>query len=287
MRPKIALVLGGGGNRGLAHIGVLEVLKREGIPVDLVVGTSMGAIVGSLFAAGNPPEAITEHLAKFQGASIFTNLFSSKARQQRLIDVLRATLGGIRFERLKVPLVVTAVDMVTGTEVELDSGEVVPAVAASAAVPAAFPPVEMGDKILADGGVIDSVATPAAYARGFGAKDGGRIIAVDVYPPLETDHWGDPLTSMLGVGLPFGIPFMRAAETGKAPGSGAALWRSYRILMWYVHQLRLKDYPPDVYIRPNLARIASLDFSDMKTPVEAGRAATEAALPDIKACLGL
>jgi len=287
MRPKIALILGGGGNRGLAHVGVLEVLLREKIPVDLLVGTSMGAIVASLFSAGHSTEAIAEYLLKFQGASLFNNLFSGKGRQQRLIDVLRSGLGGIRFDQLKIPLVVTAVDMTTGKEIELDTGEVVPAVVASAAVPAAFPPVEMDGMMLADGGVIDSVSTPAAYARGFSAKDGGRIIAVDVYPQLESDSWGDPLSSTLGIGMPFDVPFMRSGQTGKAPGSVAALWRAYRVAMWYVHELRLRDYPPDVYIRPDLANLPSLDFSDMKKPIEAGRAAAEDALPAIRACLTL
>lgn len=283
MSQRTALILGGGGNRGLAHVGVLEVLLREGIKIDLLVGTSMGAIVASLFAAGNPPEAIAEYLLKFQGASVFSNLFSSKGRQQRLIDVLRQGLGGIRFDQLKIPLVVTAVDMITGKEIELDSGEVVPAVVASSAVPAAFPPVEMGEMILADGGVIDSVATPAAYARGYGSKnEGGRIIVVDVYPELEADKWGDPLSSTLGVGLPFDVPFMRSGQTGQSPGSVAALWRTYRIAMWYVHELRLKDYPPDIYIRPDLGGLPSLDFGDMQKPIQAGRNAAEAALPQIK-----
>ncbi len=287
MPAKIALVLGGGGNRGLAHVGILEVLQRERIPIDLIIGTSMGGIVGALYAAGNPPETIAETLGKFQGASLFSNLFSSKGRQQRLADVLRDALGGIRFDQLRIPLVVTAVDMITGQEVDLDSGEVVPAVLASAAVPAAFPPVEIDDKILADGGVIDSVATPSAYARGYGKGTGGRIIAVDVYPALEPTQWGDPLSSLLGIGLPFDIPLMRSAQTGKAPGSVAALWRSYRIVMWYVHQLRLKDYPPDVYLRPAVTEMPSLEFSDMQKPIALGRAAAEQALPEIKACLGV
>lgn len=287
MPAKIALVLGGGGNRGLAHVGILEVLQREHIPIDLIIGTSMGGIVGALYAAGNPPETITETLSKFQGASLFSNLFSSKGRQQRLADVLRGVLGGIRFDQLRIPLVVTAVDMVTGQEIDLDSGEVVPAVLASAAIPAAFPPIEIDDKILADGGIIDSVATPSAYARGYGRGTDGRIIAVDVYPALEPTQWGDPLNSMLGIGLPFDIPLMRSAQTGKAPGSLAALWRSYRIVMWYVHQLRLKDYPPDVYLRPAVTEIPSLDFSDIQKPIELGRVAAEQALSDIKACLGI
>jgi NTE family protein len=286
MSKRIALVLGGGGNRGLAHVGVLEVLYREGVPVDLVVGTSMGAIVGALFAAGNPPDSIRDTLSAFQGANIFTDLFSSKARQQRLTDVLRGALGGLRFDQLKTPLVVTAVNMLDGQEVELDTGEVVPAVLASAAVPGAFPPVELGDTLLSDGGVIDSVANIAAYRRGYGNSPEAALITVDVYPELEKEGWGDPLSSALGIGLPANLPFLRQNNAGsKPPSSMSALWRAYRILVWHVHNQRLQAYPPTVYIRPDLGKLPSLDFSDMKKPIDAGRNAAEAALPQLHALL--
>src|SRR5690606_40191698 len=120
MRPKIALVLGGGGSRGIAHIGVLQVIIRENIPIDLIVGTSMGAIVGALFAAGNPPDLIAERIGEIQGTRVFKNLISGKGRQRQIVDVLRQFLGGTKFSQLKIPLAVTAVDLVSGKEVVLD-----------------------------------------------------------------------------------------------------------------------------------------------------------------------
>lgn len=282
MRPKIALVLGGGGSRGIAHIGVLDVLVREQIPIDLIVGTSMGAIVGALFAAGHPAEAIADRLAEIQGHRVFQNLISGRARQRRINEMLRRFLGGTKFSQLKIPLAVTAVDLISGKEVILDSGDVVTALIASSAVPGAFPPLEYGEMQLADGGVIDSVATGVAVERGFHRDQRGRIIAVDVYPPLTTDRsWGDPLNDIMGIGLPFTIPIMRSGE-GKAPGVGASLWRSFRVLVWHTHEARLAQFPPDVLIRPKLAGKASLDFRNLDGPLQAGRVAAEAALPEIR-----
>ncbi|MBC8171669.1 MAG: patatin-like phospholipase family protein, partial [Anaerolineae bacterium] len=141
MRPRVALVLGGGGSRGIAHVGVLEVLHNAGIPIDLVVGTSMGAIVGALYAAGITPQVISENLARIGGINLFSlNLFSARARQQRIREELKRGLGDKTFADLNIPLVVTAVDMVSGAEVALDQGELIPALLASSAVPAVFPP---------------------------------------------------------------------------------------------------------------------------------------------------
>lgn len=285
MRPKIALVLGGGGSRGIAHIGVLQVIIRERIPIDLIVGTSMGAIVGALFAAGNPPDLIAEQIVEFQGTRVFKNLISGKGRQRQIVDTLRQYLGGTKFAQLKIPLAVTAVDLVSGKEVVLDSGDVVNALTASSAVPGAFPPVDLHGMKLADGGVIDSVATGVAVERGFVKENGGIIIAVDVYPPLTTDHsWGDPLNDIMGLGLPFTLPILRSGE-GTRPGVGASLWRSFRVLVWHTHEARLAQFPPDVLIRPKLGTKASLDFSDLDKPLKAGRDAAEAALPEIRALL--
>lgn len=285
MRPKIALVLGGGGSRGAAHIGVLQVIAREKIPIDMIIGTSMGGIIGALFAAGNPPDEIAERIVEFQGTRVFANIVSSRARQQRVIDLLRKFLGGIQFSQLKIPLAVTAVDLVSGEEVVLDSGDVVTALAASAAVPGAFPPVSLNGMQLADGGVIDSVATGVAVERGFVPENNGHIIAVDVYPPLMNDHsWGDPLSAIMGVGLPFTVPFLRSGE-GQTPGVAASLWRSYRVLVWHTHESRLAAHPPDVLLRPDLGDTPSLDFRDLEKPLRAGCEAAEAALPKIAAML--
>jgi NTE family protein len=275
MRPRVALVLGGGGSRGIAHIGVLEVLQRENVPIDLIVGTSMGAIVGALFAAGISPQVIGENLSRMSGINLFSlNVFSARARQQRVRHELTRGLDSKTFADLNIPLAVTAVDMVSGQEVVLDHGELIPALLASSAVPAVFPPIEMGGMQLADGGVIDSVATHVAFRY-----QPHIVIAVDVYPPLEQDNpWVDPISAVIGMQIPF---VSGTLPWAKSPNMIGAMWRSVRVITWHTHEQRLKAHPPHVLIRPPIGDAGSLDFSDVQRPYFAGVQETEARLDEI------
>lgn len=281
-RPKIALVLGGGGSRGIAHVGVLEVLVREQIPIDLIVGTSMGAIVGSLFSLGYRPDVIADRMInRMEGSNLFNmNLFSARRRQRSVRDQLADAIGEKTFDMASIPLVIMAVDMVHGCEVALSQGPLMPAILASSAVPGVFPPVEIDGQKLADGGVIDSLATHIAYKHG-----AERIIAVDVYPQLEKDNpWIDPISAIVGIALPF-APFSLPNEWEKIPGTMAAIWRSVRVMTWHLHQERLKNYPAHVLLRPGVDNYGSLDFKDVHGPLEAGRMEAEAHLEAIKALL--
>ncbi|MBC8170726.1 MAG: patatin-like phospholipase family protein, partial [Anaerolineae bacterium] len=184
-------------------------------------------------------------------------------------------LGDKTFSDLNIPLVVTAVDMVSGAEVALDQGELIPALLASSAVPAVFPPIEMGEMQLADGGVIDSVATHVAFRY-----DPQIVIAVDVYPPLEQDNpWVDPLSAVIGMQLPF---VSGTLPWAKSPNMVGALWRSVRVITWHLHEQRLKADPPHVLIRPAVGDTGSLDFSDIQHPYAAGVQAAQAHLDEIK-----
>jgi NTE family protein len=275
-RPKIGLVLGGGGSRGIAHIGVLAVLTREHIPVDLIVGTSMGGIVGALYASGVSPDDMAEGMDDMRGTTLLNmNLFSARARQRMLEDQL-SILAGKTFADLDIPLTVMAVDMVHGREIAINQGPLLPALLATSAVPGVFPPVEIDGMQLADGGVIDSLATHIAFEQG-----ADKVIAVDVYPPLETDNpWIDPLGAILG----FQLPFMgNGAET--RPGVISSIWRAVRVMTWHLHEERLTAHPPDVLLRPTVEGYASMDFKDVRGPLLAGAAEAERYLPAIKALL--
>ncbi len=279
-QPKIALVLGGGGSRGIAHIGVLDVLIQEGVPVDLVVGTSMGAIVGVLFASGMTPAEIGEQMMAMQGSNIFSmNLFSARARQKAIEEQLMTALDGVTFADLGVPTVVMAVDMRDGREVKLESGPVIPAILASSAVPAVFPPVEMDNMQLADGGVIDSLATRIAHEH-----KAEKIIAVDVYPPLEQDNpWVDPISAIMGIELPFNL--INKAEWTKTPSMMSSMWRAFRVMACHLHERRLTQYPADVLLRPAVEGYGSLDFTDIEGPFLAGRMEALKHLDEIRALL--
>lgn len=278
MRPKIGLVLGGGGTRGIAHIGVLQVLVREGIPIDLIVGTSMGGIVGVLYALGFTPEQLTDRLLEMQGSSLINlKRLSARARQQMLSNLLSDALNDRCFGDLSLDVVLMAVDMVHGAEVALSEGPLMPAVLATSAVPAIFPPVELNGMQLADGGVIDSLATHVAFERGV-----DKTVAVDVYPPLEKgDPWIDPVSAIMGFQLPFSL--VATSESGRTPGMLSSMWRAVRVMAWHIHEERLSTHPPDVLLRPEVADYGSLDFRDLSGPLQAGVEEAERRLPELRA----
>ncbi|NLE51879.1 MAG: patatin-like phospholipase family protein [Chloroflexi bacterium] len=282
MSGRIALVLGGGGSRGLAHIGVLQVLIRERIPIDLVVGTSMGAIIGALHAAGLSPEEMVDKVQALQGSQLVSlnHLFSARSRQRTLEEWLEANLPVTSFEELRCPLTVVAVDVVEGEEITIDEGPLVSALLASSAVPGMFPPVRRGDQLLADGGVIDSLSTHIGYQLG-----AEKVIAVDVYPPLESENlWVDPLLAMTGLDLPFGL---LGSVQENTPGIVASLWRSSRVMAWHLHTSRLATHAPDVLLRPAVEKLGSFDFKDIESPVQAGVEEAERALSALQAlCSG-
>ncbi len=272
-RSKIALVLGGGGSRGLAHIGVLKVLVREQIPIDLIVGTSMGGVIGVLFALGYHPSEIGQGISKLQQASFFNlKMLTMRARQRHVKQFLTEALGDKTFADLTIPVTLMAVDMRRGEEVQLNAGKLVPALLASSAVPGAFPPVHYHGMELNDGGVIDSLATHVAFARG-----AASVIAVDVYPELEKENpWIDPISAIMGIALP---ALSNGNGNGRAPNIASSMWRATRVMTWHLHQKRLADHPPHVLLRPDVDRYGSLDFRDIDTPIQAGVEEAERYLP--------
>lgn len=273
-KPKIGLVLGGGGSRGIAHVGVLDVLQRADIDIACIVGTSMGGIVGALFAAGIAPDAMGERMADLGGTNIFVrNVFSARARQSTIRKYLEPVLKDKTFADLHIPLTLMAVDVTHGEEVALREGQLIPALLATSAVPAVFPTVEINGQHLADGGVIDSLATHIAHAQ-----QPDILIAVDVYPPLENDNsWHDPLADIMGFASPLSL-----FSINNQPSMVASLWRSIRIMTWYLHEKRLQDYPPDILVRPAVDMYGSLDFRDIEGPLLAGADAMQEQLPQLQ-----
>lgn len=299
--PKIGLVLGGGGSRGLAHIGVLKILYREQIPIDFIVGTSMGGVIGVLYALGLTPDEIMSRF-DIPPRSPLENvqMLTSRARQRRWRKRLSGLVADKTFADLQLPLVLMAVDMISGEEVLLKEGPLLPALLATSAVPGIFPPVSLNDQQLADGGVIDSLATHIAVQLG-----AERMIAVDVHPALENETlWHDPISAIMGIQLPIissngpeqeqiEQDEIEAAENEsdkpvsilgfqlssflspdkekvKIPNPVSSMWRAVRVMTWHLHQKRLADHPPDILMRPSVDQYGSLDFKDINGPIEAG-----------------
>jgi len=283
-RPKIALVLGGGGSRGLAHIGVLRVLERENIPINSIVATSMGSIIGVFYALGMKPDELGESIQQvMSNAESPTQAWrrfvvSSLNRQIESRKQLNKYLEGKTFADLQIPVTAMAVDMISGDEVAINQGPLIPAILASIGVPGVFPPVPIGDQQLLDGGVIDSLATHVAFSQ-MAEHGTDAIIAVDIYPELTAgDPWNDPLSDIIGLQLPpswFKSVKFDGEQDVVVPNMFSAIWRSVRVMTWHLHQKRLAEHPPDVYMRPAVEHYGSLDFKDLQGPIEAGEAEAE------------
>jgi NTE family protein len=270
-KPVVGLALGGGGARGLAHIGVLKVLEEEGIPVDCLAGTSMGGIIAAAYAVGLPVTELEAEALRLANLSHLARLVTWTPPWQRLSGGNRARryftkiLGeDLTFDTLHLPLALTAVDLVRGREVILREGPVIDAILATAAIPGAFAPVEMNGYRLVDGGVLNNV--PADVARQLGAT---VIIAVDV--AFEVCY-SDPEE----------VP---SSSSGSAllPAILRDVWQAELIMIRALSETRLGQARPEVIIHPPIPPDITFftGFTRAEELIAIGEQATREALPQI------
>lgn len=170
-RPKIGLALGGGGPKGLAHLGVIKTLLQHNIPIDLIAGTSAGAMMGSLYAYSQDIVSVERYIMEknaLQMLSYFSDisLRTGFIEGNRMEKFLGEYIQNDDFKSLKIPFSAVAVDLETGKKVVLHHGSVVKAVRASIAIPVLFKPVEIDNQILVDGGLISQVPVDTAFEMG-------------------------------------------------------------------------------------------------------------------------
>ena len=186
---KLGLVLGSGGARGVAHIGFLQALDENGIKPYCIAGCSMGAVVGGLYAKGMTPAEMLE-VIKGLKASDIVDLSSNMIREKSMLKTVKMAklidkfYGDTTFEELRIPFMCNAFDLNKGKTVWFNTGKVAPCVRASASIPTVFKPVEMGERLLVDGGVIKRMPVEAVYKMGADA-----IVGVDVLgEPKGAEH---------------------------------------------------------------------------------------------------
>jgi len=276
-RPTIGLALGGGGARGLAHIGLLRVLEEEGIPIDLVVGTSMGGLIAALYASGMSPAQLAEETERMCGRRALGRLASPLLvtrgifNESRTEEWLASLLGGLSFGDLRLRTAVVAVDLVARDEVVLWEGPVAAAVRATIALPGFFSPVEMDGRVLVDGGVLNNV--PADVARRMGAE---VLIAVSVggsfSPPASPQRRRDRGH------LPIVAPIREVTDV---------LYQSLGIMIDHLTRERLAKAAPEVLVVPPLPSDMSvtMGFARYQEAIDAGVAAGRAAVAQIRAAL--
>jgi NTE family protein len=272
----ICLALGGGGSRGHAHIGVIRRLEQEGFHIRAVAGTSAGGIVAAVYAAGYTPDQMETIFSHLDQSELFGRLALEGPGLLGLSGaskVLEDLLGRRTFADLCIPCAMPAVDVKSGREVILDQGRVVDAVLATIALPGIFPPREIGDYQLVDGGVLDPV--PVSVARLLMPD----LPVVAVILSQEVEPAGNavkiPLPALVPPPIVERITRMRVAQ------AFTIFLQAVDAAQRMLAGLRLQNDAPEVIIRPEVGGIGLLDTVDVHRVVRLGEKAVEAALPDL------
>lgn len=254
-RIRVAVVLGSGGVRGMAHVGVLEELERAGIPIDLIVGCSAGSIVGAFYADNPCAREVRDGVCRVKtNALLDLDLWNCRyglCQGRSMKKVLCHYLSTNRFEDLKIPLVIVASDLYTGEMVPFASGNLIKAVIASSSIPFVYVPCEHMGRVLVDGGIINPV--PVKVAKDLGAE---VIIAVDLCELLPNTF----PTNLFSVAT-------RSCEIA---------------FMW---QNEACTHHADVIIRPKTCGVGVFNDAKKQIIYDAGRRAAREQMPCILAAL--
>jgi NTE family protein len=308
-QKTVGLVLGSGSSRGWAHIGVLEALAERQIPIDFIVGCSVGSYVAALYACGCL-QSLKQFILKMDGKKVFS-YFDIVVPRSGLLDgtkrlrELFCMHTSIRdFAELKIPVMMVATDLETGTKVILKSGRILDALRASMSIPGIFAPARLNHRWLVDGGVVDPV--PVSVARAMAAD---VVIAVDLNSDLvsrkESRHRQKPASERKPV------PEVRKSEmirklaefytiTGKGfrtrihemlkkdptqPDIIETVTTAIHIMQDRITRINLAVTPPDILIQPRLGGLKMLDFDQVAHTIEEGHIAASENIADIETLL--
>ena len=300
---KLGIALGGGGAKGFAHLGVLQVLKEAGIDCQIVTGTSIGALVGGVYVGGDL-DALTKTASKITLKDIpllmspalsKSGLFSGK----NALELLNETISISKIEDLEKAYAAVSVDLRTGTPEVFTDGDLKSAIRASISIPGIFTPVVDGEKLLVDGGLLEPV--PVELCRKLGAD---VVIAVDLFGSdqraLEPAELSDEKNVLWPSGLADALSYIHSISNKmKIPSWGNSQKDSKRvrenmldviegtlvISQRTLTELRLKEHPADIVIQPGLREVGFLDFHRGEPVIEIGRVAALKSLPAIRELL--
>jgi len=307
-RPVIGLALGGGAARGFAHIGIVRTLVAHGIVPNVVVGTSIGAVVGGAYAAGHL-DRLEDWARSLQPRNIISYLdirlnASGLIGGTKLAAELEAAMGPSLIEDLPIKFATVATEVRTGHEIWLTHGRIVDAMRASYALPGIFAPVLVGDRWLVDGALVNPV--PVSAARAFGAE---IVIAAnlssDVFAHSTTIYSHGPAPGAAMAAMPevmdpappkrgFG-KFFSAERTVKReffgaagrPGISTIMVDAFNIMQDRITRARLAGDPPDLLISPRVGQIGWFDFHRADDLIAHGARAAERAIESIQETIGI
>lgn len=271
-RQRLGLALGGGGARGLAHIGVLRIFEQEHIPVDFLSGSSMGGVIAAAYGAGVSTEKLESVALDFSSPGKMMRLMDANPLRRGLLDGKRVRaylvdqLGlDLQFNQLNIPVALTATDCLRGESIILKQGSVIDAVMATCAFPGIFHAFKIGDRWLLDGGMLNNV--PVSVVKMLGAQ---VVIAVDVTASSQVSEIPEKLEQV------HHLPpiFPQLAED---------IYQASMIMTNEITRMRLKESPPDLVIYPQIPDEISIftGFFQAAEIIAAGESTARRLLPTI------
>ena len=286
--PGIALALGGGVAPGWAHIGVIRALDEAAIPIKMIAGTSIGALVGGCYLAGKLDEL--EKFARSLTPRRIVGFLDISLRGAGLIsgyklaERMEEHMGNVRIENLSRPMVCVSTEISTGHEIWLSEGSLIDAMRASYALPGIFEPVRIGNRILVDGALVNPV--PVSVCRAFEAD---AVVAVN----LSYDVFGRG-TVVRNLNHDFGdvVTFPGSSQPknkntmsrlGKALGITGAMVEAFNIIQDRIARSRLAGDPPDISLRPPVGSIGLAEFHRADEAIDIGYEATKLEIPRLRA----
>jgi len=308
-RKTVGLVLGSGASRGWAHIGAIEALQEEEIPIDYVVGCSVGSFVGAVYASGSL-KALKEFVLKMNGKKVFSYFDVVFPRSgvlngtRRLKELYSMHTPAADFSDLNIPLLMVATDLATGKKVVLKSGSILEALRATMSVPGLFAPVKIKNRWLVDGGLVDPV--PVGVAR---ALEADVVLAVDLNGEFvsrrkagqrtrstgkKTDELRTYKNELAGklaafyetAGGSFAGKINEIIKRESAtPDIIETVMTSINIMQERITRINLAVEPPDVLVQPHLRHLKMLDFDQVENTIAEGHAVVKEKINEIKALL--
>lgn len=264
-KKKVALALGGGISRGLAHIGVLEVLEKEKVPINMIAGTSIGAIIGAMYAQGKNVSAIKEFALtqshklpiSFLDIALSRNGLIRGGKIRRLLETIIDSK--IKVSDLKIPFACIATDIMNGEEIVLNQGLLLENIRASISIPVIFTTVKLDGRYLVDGGLVNPI--PVDILKDKGAD---IIIAVNVIPNIRAN--------------------IRQKEKLKEPSIFDVIMNSMNITNTLLVKHSLEG--ADIIIEPDVGHIGASDFHRVEECISLGKKAAEESMHKIRKLLG-
>ena len=283
---KVHLVLGSGGARGIAHIGVIDVLEEQGYEIRSIAGCSMGSVVGGIYAAGFHSQ-YRDWVLTLTKKMLFRIMDFTLARQgflkgDRIFSILKEVTGDHLIEDLRIPFIVVAADMVTNQEVHYSSGDLYRALRASIAIPAVFTPVLDNGQFLVDGGVLNPL--PLNLVK----KDADElVVAVNVNGRKNIQHSGKEEEDSVSVSAVWKWlnPLMQINKEKQKyilPSAEYSIRElllvSYEMTQDRLTSMMLEKFPPDILIEIPRSTCSTFEFYKAKEVMEIGRQSAESAL---------